>query len=217
LMVVQIREKTEMQKFVSSSTMELIANGQEAKLGGTRQPITAMFTDIRGFTSFTEKHSPEEVVEILNLYLDLQTKIISSHRGVVDKFLGDGIMSVFKGKEQTHNAVAAAIRIQAEVAKMNQWRMTWKNNMLEVGIGITAGDAVLGSIGSQDRMDYTAIGDTVNLASRICGLAAPGEILVTKEVAEKVHRSHKAQSEGNITIRGKLKQVPVYRIPYEIA
>ncbi len=215
LMVVQIREKTEMQKFVSSSTMEMIAAGNEVKLGGTRQPITAMFTDIRGFTSFSEKHAPEAIVEILNLYLDLQTQIISNHHGVVDKFLGDGIMSVFTGEKQTHHAVAAAIHIQSELAKMNQRRKTWKDNVLEVGIGITAGDAVLGSIGSQDRMDYTAIGDTVNLASRICGAAAPGQILVTEEVVEKLDRSYKPQSEGKLPIKGKQNQVAVYKIPYQ--
>jgi class 3 adenylate cyclase len=217
LMVVQIREKTEMQKFVSSSTMEMIEAGEEAKLGGTRQPITAMFTDIRGFTSFSEKHSPEAVVEILNLYLDVQTQIISNHRGVIDKFLGDGIMSVFTGEKQTHNAVAAAIHIQSELAKMNQRRKTWKDNVLEVGIGISAGDAVLGSIGSQDRMDYTAIGDTVNLASRICGVAAAGQIMVTEEVVQKLDKSYKPQSEGKLPIKGKQNQVPVYRIPYQIA
>lgn len=212
-MVVQIREKTEMQKFVSKSTMEMIALGHEVKLGGSRSPITAMFTDIRGFTAFSEKHSPEEVIEILNLYLDVQTRIIENHKGIVDKFLGDGIMSVFTGEKQTENAVEAAVHIQRELMKMNHRRKSWKDNVLEVGIGVSAGDAVLGSIGSQDRMDYTAIGDTVNLASRVCGIAAPGEIIVTEEVANKLDGKYEVRSEGKIPIKGKQHEVPVFKIP----
>ncbi|HEY6952577.1 MAG TPA: adenylate/guanylate cyclase domain-containing protein [Bacteroidota bacterium] len=215
LMVLQIREKTEMQKFVSKSTMEIIAGGHEATLGGVRQPITAMFTDIRGFTSFSEKHSPEEVIEILNLYLDVQTQIIQNHNGVVDKFLGDGIMSVFTGEHQTENAIEAAIHIQRELTKMNHRRKSWKDKVLEVGIGISAGDAVLGSIGSMDRMDYTAIGDTVNLASRVCGVAAPGQIMVTEGIVQSIDGRYKPRSEGNFPIKGKEHQVPLYQIPYQ--
>jgi class 3 adenylate cyclase len=215
LMVVQIREKTEMQKFVSKSTMEMIATGEEAKLGGLRKPVTALFTDIRGFTSFSEKHSPEEVIEMLNLYLDVQTQIIQNHDGVVDKFLGDGIMSVFTGEDQTQHAIEAAIHIQRELAKMNQRRRSWKDIVLEVGIGIAAGEVVLGSIGSHDRMDYTAIGDTVNLASRLCGIAGASEIVVTEEVVGLLGDKFRARSEGKLAIKGKQHQVPVYKIPYQ--
>ena len=214
LMVIQIREKTEMQKFVSKSTMEMIATGHEVKLGGSRSPVTAMFTDIRGFTSFSEKRSPEEVIEVLNLYLDLQTQIIANHKGVVDKFLGDGIMSIFTGENRTENAIEAAVHIQTELGKMNKRRKTWKDSVLEVGIGISSGDVVLGSIGSQDRMDFTAIGDTINLASRICGIATAGQIMVTKDVIEGINGNYKPQSEGNLPIKGKQNQVAVYRIPY---
>lgn len=215
LMVVQIREKTEMQKFVSKSTMEMIATGEEAKLGGLRKPVTAMFTDIRGFTSFSENHSPEEVIEILNLYLDVQTQIIHSHEGVVDKFLGDGIMSVFSGENQTQHAIEAAIHIQRELTEMNQMRRSLSHTVLEVAIGISAGDVVLGSIGSHDRMDYTAIGDTVNLASRMCGVAGANEIVVTKEVVGLLGNTYRARSEGKLAIKGKQREVAVYTIPYQ--
>jgi adenylate cyclase len=203
-----------MQKFVSKSTMEMIATGEEAKLGGSRRPITAMFTDVRGFTSFSEKHSPEEVIETLNLYLDVQTQIIDNHNGVVDKFLGDGIMSVFSGENRTEDAIEAAIHIQRELRKMNARRKSWKDTILEVGIGISCGDAVLGSIGSQDRMDFTAIGDTVNLASRICGLAGAGEIMVTEQVVEQLKGKFEPRSEGKFSIKGKQNQVPVFKIPF---
>lgn len=217
LMVVQIREKVEMQKFVSRSTMEMIATSGEAKLGGARKTIIAMFTDIRNFTTFSEKRWPEEVVETLNHYLDVQTRIIHNHSGVVDKFLGDGIMSVFSGDRMALNAVEAAVDIQRTVAQLNAQRKEAEEALLHVGIGIASGVAVLGSIGSRDRMDYTAIGDTVNLASRLCSIAGPAEIFVTEDVVKRIKKDYAVVSEGHLPIRGKRNQVPVFRVPYRLS
>ena len=217
LMVLQIRQKTEMQKFVSRSTMDMLSGGNEATLGGSRKMIVAMFTDIRNFTSYSEKHWPEEVVDTLNHYLDLQTRVIHAHGGVVDKFLGDGIMSVFTGTLMAQNAIEAAIDIQKEVSELNGGRKKSGEICLQVGVGISAGVAVLGSIGSKDRMDHTAIGDTVNLASRLCGLAGPAEIYVTDDVVKRIKNAFPAKSEGTLAIKGKQQQVPVYRITYALA
>jgi len=217
LMVVQIREKVEMQKFVSRSTMEMIATSGEAKLGGTRKTIIAMFTDIRNFTTYSEKRWPEEVLETLNYYLDLQTRIIDDHSGVVDKFLGDGIMSVFTGERMALNAVEAAVDIQRTVARLNAQRKEADQTVLHVGVGIARGVAVLGSIGSRDRMDYTAIGDTVNLASRLCSIAGPEEILVTEDIVKRIKRDYKILSEGQLPIKGKRNQVPVFKVPYSVS
>ncbi len=212
LMVIQIREKVEMQKFVSKSTVEMISTGKEMTLGGTRSHICAMFTDIRGFTSFAENKSPEEVVETLNHYLDLQTRVIHEHGGVVDKFLGDGIMAIFRGDLMTRNAIEASIHIQKEVAILNNKRKKLKENILNVGVGIASGIVVLGSVGSHDRMDFTAIGDTVNLSSRLCGIAGPTEIIVTDEIAFQMKKLFPSVSQGNIFLKGKKQEVPVYRI-----
>ena len=217
LMVVQIREKVEMQKFVSRSTMEMIATSGEAKLGGARKTIIAMFTDIRNFTTFSEKRWPEEVVETLNYYLDLQTRIIHEHSGVVDKFLGDGIMSVFTGERMALNAVEAAVDIQRTVAQLNAQRKQAGEALLHVGIGIASGVAVLGSIGSRDRMDYTAIGDTVNLASRLCSIAGPAEIFVTEDIVRRIKKDYSVLSEGQLPIKGKRNQVPVFKVPYSLS
>ncbi|MDP1676495.1 MAG: adenylate/guanylate cyclase domain-containing protein [Bacteroidota bacterium] len=215
-MVVQIREKVEMQKFVSKSTVEMISTGKEMTLGGTRSLICAMFTDIRGFTSFSENKSPEEVVETLNHYLDLQTRVIHEHGGVVDKFLGDGIMSIFRGERMTSNAIEASIHIQKEVALLNIKRKKQKENVLNVGVGIASGIAVLGSVGSHDRMDFTAIGDTVNLSSRLCGIAGPMEIIVTDEIALEIKKLFPSVSQGNIPIKGKKQEVAVHKINYTL-
>ncbi len=212
LMVVQIRQKIEMQKFVSRSTVEMIAKRESATLGGERKEIAVLFTDVRNFTSYAEKHSPEEVVETLNEYLNLQTRVIDEHHGVVDKFIGDGVMSVFAGEHMVEHAVAAALRIQDRIATMNEHRRKQGSDVLQVGAGIAAGVAILGSIGSQNRMDFTAIGDTVNLASRLCGLAGPSEVLLTAEVAGRVRHEHRVRSGGKMSIKGKQDQVEIYRL-----
>jgi adenylate cyclase len=215
-MVLQIREKVEMQKFVSKTTVEMISSGKELTLGGSRSDVCAMFTDIRGFTSFSENHSPEEVVETLNYYLDLQTRVIHEHSGVVDKFLGDGIMAIFRNERMILNAIEASIHIQKEIASLNTLRREQNEVVLNVGVGLATGVAVLGSIGSYDRMDFTAIGDTINLSSRLCGIAGPMEIYVTDEIARSIKETFASVSKGNLPIKGKKQDVPVYKIFYEL-
>lgn len=215
-MVVQIREKVEMQKFVSKSTVEMISGGKQLGLGGLRINICSMFTDVRGFTSFSENHSPEEVVETLNHYLDLQTRIIHEHGGVVDKFLGDGVMAIFKKESMISDAVEASVHIQKEIALLNNRREEEEEELLNVGVGIASGIAVMGSIGSHDRMDFTAIGDTVNLSSRLCRMAGSKEIVVTDEIAHTVKNCYSSISQGNLPIKGKKADVLVYKISYNL-
>lgn len=215
-MVVQIREKVEMQKFVSKSTMEMISSGKQATLGGSRNVICAVFTDVRGFTAFSESRSPEEVVDTLNHYLDIQTQIIQSHGGIVDKFMGDGIMAIFSGDNMITNAIEASIHIQKELSLLNNQRKKQRENVLDVGVGLASGIAVLGSVGSHDRMDFTAIGDTINLASRLCRMAGPKEILTTDAVANKVRKSFPSISRGNLPIKGKKQGVHAYKITYKL-
>ena len=216
LMVIQIREKTEMQKFVSRAAVKMLSEGKEAKLGGTRRVVTVMFTDIRNFTMVSENQWPEEVVVTLNLYLDLQTKIIHNQGGVVDKFIGDGIMSIFTGNDMVKNAATAAVMIQQEATKLNRERKKNKEIVLEIGIGIATGVAVMGSIGASDRMDYTAIGDTVNLAARLCSAAAANEILATENVVSRLNGLFQSRSAGKIPIKGKQEKVAVYQVPYSV-
>jgi class 3 adenylate cyclase len=213
-MVHQIREKTEMQKFVSRSTARMIAEGKEATLGGARQVITVVFTDIRDFTSVAESKWPEEVVITLNHYLDLQTKLLHQHGGVVDKFIGDGIMSIFSGRDMAIHAVEAALDIQRTIARVNESLKKKGETTLEVGIGISSGPAVLGTIGSQDRMDYTAIGDTVNIAARLCGAATAGEVLVSEPVTVRLNSKYPVQSAGKMSLKGKHEPINVFQVVY---
>ncbi len=213
-MVQQLREKTEMQKYLSRSAVEMLSEEHTATLGGTRKTVTVMFTDIRDFTGASETLSPEEVVDTLNQYLDLQTRIIHSFNGVVDKFLGDGIMSIFSQQDMTYDAVSAAYRIQEEIVVLNNQRHEKSETTFKVGIGIATGSTFLGSIGSRDRMDYTAIGDTVNLASRLCSVAGANEIIVTEDVVEGLNGRFPLKPEGKVSIKGKQSQVSVYQVVF---
>ncbi|MFQ5797985.1 MAG: adenylate/guanylate cyclase domain-containing protein [Bacteroidota bacterium] len=216
-MVHQIREKTEMEKFVSRSTLRMLSEGKLPTLGGTRRVISVLFTDIRDFTAITETLWPEEVVVSLNHYLDLQTRVIDEHHGVVDKFMGDGIMSIFEGEDMAYRAVSAAICIQEEIARMNKERQEKNEVVLAVGIGIANGRAVLGNIGSRDRMDFTAIGDPVNLASRLCRAAGAFGILVSHDVVTRLNGRFSVKPEQKVVIKGKRGRVSVYQVPLTLS
>ena len=217
-MVLQIREKTEMEKFVSRSTLRMLSEHPElATLGGTRKVITVLFSDIRDFTAVSESLWPEEVVESLNHYLDLQTRIIHEHHGMVDKFMGDGIMSIFEGEEMAVHAVTAALCVQEQITQLNEERQAKNEVVLVVGMGIATGRAVLGSIGSRDRMDYTAIGDPVNLASRLCRAAGPFEILITHDVVARLNGKFAVRPERKVVIKGKRTRVSVYQVPLTLS
>jgi class 3 adenylate cyclase len=214
LMVAQMREKTLMQKYVSQATMEMIAEKKEATLGGTRRVVTAMFTDIRNFSALTEERWPEEVVETLNEYLTLQTPIIHDHGGMVDKYIGDGIMCLFSGPQMVDNAVKAAIEIQRAFNVFNADRKKKNAVILTVGIGIATGRAVIGSVGSPDRMDHTAIGDTINFAARLCNTADSFQIFINEVAKARLNSSFRVVEGGALPIKGRQIKIPYYQVTY---
>jgi class 3 adenylate cyclase len=215
-MVKQLRKKHTMQKFLSEMTVEMIdekdSEGAAAVLGGKREEVTLFFSDIRGFTSMSEKLEPEKVIEIVNVYLDLQTTVIRTYGGYVDKFLGDGIMAIFRGDRMADRAIAAALDVQSGILDLNQQRAEANTPNPAVGIGINVGTAVLGNIGSRDRMDYTAIGDVVNLASRLCSVAEGYGILVSESVIGKLEYKYAMKAMQTIKVKGKEKPVDVYAV-----
>ena len=142
-----------------------------------------LFSDIRGYTAFSEANPPEVVVEMLNSYLDAQTTIIEAHGGDVDKFIGDEVVALFHGADMERNAVAAGLAIQRGLADLLEAHPEWN---LHVGVGIAAGEVVMGAIGARDRLDFTALGGTVNLASRLCDAAPPDGIIVAGPVRDSL-------------------------------
>lgn len=214
--IVHLREKLQMQKFVSDSTISMIKehsqNGDIA-LGGKRENLVFLFSDIRGFTSMSERLLPEAVVKILNKYLDLQAQIIKRNHGDIDKFVGDEVMAVFDGPDKIDNALTAAIEIIGAIRKLNNLRMEKKLHTIEVGIGINVGDVVRGRMGSRDRMDNTSIGDAVNLSARLCSHAEGSTIIVTKRtLANATRGKFLGKKLEPIRVKGKVKPVEIYLI-----
>ncbi|MCH8279843.1 MAG: CHASE2 domain-containing protein [Chloroflexi bacterium] len=196
----------------------MLKNPVEAQLGGRRAELTVLFSDIRGFTTLSEKLEPEQVVSLLNEYLTAMTDIIFRHGGTVDKFEGDAIL-VFFGAPQYHEdhaerAVNTALAMQERLADFEEKWMELTQSSLNIGIGIHSGDVMVGNIGSQRRMEYTVIGDTVNLASRLQDLTKvyDASILISDSTHHRVSHMCQAQSLGSVEIRGRQQPVNIYQV-----
>jgi class 3 adenylate cyclase len=190
-MVQELRRKEMMQKFISSSTIDMIEKDDQRhlRLGGQHRTVTLLFSDIRNFTAICEDKPPHQVVAIANFYLNLQAGIIKHRGGDIDKFVGDEIMALFSGSDSIDQAVNAAIDIQRTIKQENIRRKRRGLTIVEVGIGINHGEVVVGNIGSYDRMDFTAMGSVVNLASKLCARARPSEILIEQETYQRLGSS----------------------------
>ena len=210
-MIKGLQERLHLTKFVSDEAVSAVkqAGLGGLDLGGERKEVTIMETDIRGFTSISENMEPEEVVSLLNTYLDKQTEVIQSYGGDIDKFIGDAVLAVFTGEEMADNAVQCAIKIQKEINTLNQ--SLGKNTM--IGIGIDTGPLVMGAMGSKDRMDFTVIGDHVNTSSRLCDAALPGEVIIS-ENTEKLLKGENYQLKqlDPIQVKGKEKPIKIYKV-----
>jgi adenylate cyclase len=211
-MVVGLNERFHLQKFVSGGTMLAIRDSAgEIRLGGQRRRATMLFSDIRGYTAFSERVDPEVVVEMLNLYFQHQAEIVQHHGGDVDKYVGDQLLAVFQGENMVGDAVRAAIRIQEQTAELSREHPEWD---LSLGIGINVGDVVMGAMGSTDRMDYTVLGDNVNLAARLCSHAGAGRILLSESARDAVEGCPEFTTSTlpPIAVKGKRAPVPVFEV-----
>ena len=211
-MVVGLNERFHLQKFVSGGTMLAIRDSAGGiRLGGQRRRATMLFSDIRGYTAFSERVDPEVVVEMLNLYFQHQAEIVQSHGGDVDKYVGDQLLAVFQGEDMVGDAVRAAIRIQEQTAELSREHPEWG---LALGIGINVGDVVMGAMGSTDRMDYTVLGDNVNLAARLCSHAGAGRILLSECAREAVEgcADFTTSTLTPLAVKGKRAPVPVFEV-----
>lgn len=195
-------------KYISSEiAAELLKNPKRAA-EGEEKILTVMFTDIRGFTGISEKMKPKELVKMLNKYLGAMTEIIIANKGVVDKYIGDAIMAFWNApveeKDHAKLAVKAASEMQKKVSELN------KNAKQEVhvGIGISTGYAVVGSTGTEHRLEYTALGDSVNVASRLCSNAKADEILVSEDTFKLA--KVEAKRSDRIKVKGREEAVKVY-------
>jgi len=208
-------------KFHGSSITENLLS-QEISVGGTRKDVTVFFSDIRGFTKFSEGHSPEEVVSMLNEYFEVMVKIINDHGGVVDKFIGDAIMAVWgvptPGSHDTENALKACLKMRHALHELNQSRLQRGLTEIHIGMGLHAGAAISGTIGSEQRMEFTVIGDTVNVTSRIESATKNFEVdlLISDEVFRRLEaeqdKKFKFDLAGDIKVKGKSLPLTLYKV-----
>lgn len=188
------------------------------KLGGRRTEVTILMTDIRNFTTISEQLNPWEVVNLLNAYFPRLINVIFRHQGMVDKFIGDAILAVFGVPEPRPDdalrAVRAALEIRRELRAINRERARKRQRTIEMGIGITSGTVISGNIGSERRMDYTVIGDSVNLAARLEGLTKQVQrrILVNERVQAAIGNGIPCEALGLFEIKGKREKVPVFAV-----
>jgi adenylate cyclase len=212
-MIVQINERFQLAKFVSGGTIAAIqkSDAEGIKLGGERREVAMLFADIRGYTSFAESRDPHLVVEILNYYFQKITDQVSANHGDIDKFVGDQIMALFVGDNMAENAAACALDIQDVMIALIDEHPEWE---LNIGIGVDMGEVVMGAMGSKERMDYTVLGDHVNLAARLCSYAAPRQTIVSETVGDRLKNSKafRLESLPPIEVKGKTGALKVYAV-----
>lgn len=205
-------------KYVAPEVVDEISKKGDfhIKLGGENRDVAVLFVDIRGFTTMSEVLEPEQVVEILNQYLNLTTNAIFKNRGTLDKFVGDATMAVFNSPfdldDYEFRAVCAAMDIVAGGAALEDKLMKEFGRSVGFGVGVNCGPAVVGNVGCEFRMDFTAIGDTVNTAARLEANAKKGQVLISDVLYERVKDRVEVEEVGEIPLKGKSKGVFVYSV-----
>jgi class 3 adenylate cyclase len=215
--VEQLERTNQLKRYLSPRVAELLVS-ERAEVGTRirRRELSMLFTDVRGFTSLTEDVEPEDLVELLNAFLTEITQAVFDEGGTPDKYLGDGLMAFFGDPipyaDHADRAVRAALPMRERLTRVQQRWFTLGQRPLSIGVGIASGFVTVGAIGSPERLEYTVIGNNVNLAARLVGVAEPGEILCNARTAASVERWALVRERGPATIRGRARPVNVFEI-----
>jgi adenylate cyclase len=206
-------------RFLPAGVVERVMAG-EIKLGGVSQEVTTLFADIRGFTPMSERASPEVVVEILNEHFSIMTDAVVQYGGTLDKYIGDSVMALFGAPTNNPDvdpvhAVEAAILMQRGMTMVNEKLLARRLPTIRIGIGINTGRVIVGEIGSEKQMNYTAIGDAVNLAARLESNAAPGQILVGESTASHLKGTFRLHALPALKVKGKAEPQPVFEVAWQ--
>jgi adenylate cyclase len=195
---------------------ELLKSPHRIRLGGARQKVSVLFSDISGFTRLLSVVEPERVIQVLNEYLTEMTNIIFENGGMVDKYVGDAIIGIFgapyTAPDDSLRAVRTALNMQE---RLRQLQSKWKQNFGEVitaRIAVNTGEVILGNIGSPKRMDYTAIGDPVNIASRLQAIADVGSVVISKATYDENRFAIEALDLGKVELKGKEEPIDVFEV-----
>ena len=210
--------RSNFQRYFAPDLADAIAGQEEAvKLGGQKRPVVVFFSDIRGFTSMSEKMLPDEIATLLTEYFTEMVEIVFEHHGTLDKFMGDAIMALWGApishEDDADRAMRAAIDMMKTLEDLNaKWLREGREQLVEIGIGINFGEVFAGNIGSDRRLEYTVIGDAVNVASRLCSKAGPGEIMISEPLLAVLKTPPEVEALDAIELKGKAKAVRVYRV-----
>jgi adenylate cyclase len=197
---------------------QLMANPDQAELGGKRREMTVLFSDIRGFTTVTERGDPEELVSQLNEYFSRMVEIVFRNKGTVDKFVGDMVMALFSAPldDPAHadNAVQAAVEMVKELGELNRGWLAKGMTQLDLGIGVNSGDMIAGNIGSSSIMSYTVIGDNVNLGARLESLNKDYKtrIIISEATRARLTGDYTTRPLGDVVVKGKSKAVQIFEV-----
>ena len=217
----EIEKVGRLKRFLAPQLAEMIVStGDEGILESHRRDIVVVFCDLRGYTAFAETGEPEEVWAVLREFHAAVGPLVTRFEGTLDHFSGDGLMVYFNDPlpcpDPADRAVRMAVEMRAAVGElMSGWRR--RGFDLGLGIGVAQGYATLGQIGFEERVDYTAIGTVTNLATRLCGEARDGQILLSKRVATAVEATVTLEEIGNLALKGLSQAVAVYNVPGEVS
>jgi adenylate cyclase len=209
--------RSRLERYFAPQVAARIAERRSApRPGGERLPVTVLFSDVRGFVGLAESSAPEAVAAHLSEYFDAMVEIVFAQGGTLDKFIGDALLAVWgapePGPDDPARAVAAALAMRRKLHELNpQWRGEGKP-ALSAGMGLHAGEVFAGMIGSARRLEYTVIGDVVNVASRLCDAAAPGEILITSAVQAALSPEISVVRRGDLALSGRAEPIPIWRV-----
>jgi adenylate cyclase len=211
----EAKTRAQFQRLLSPNLVDQIVQGKlQLEKGGALSEITLLFSDIRGFTSMSESRAPQDIVRMLNEYFELMVDVIFKYEGTLDKFVGDEIIALFGAPVSMRNAELKAVECALDMMKVlsefNRTRLSEGLHEIKIGIGINTGTVVTGAIGSSRALQYTAIGDPVNTASRLCSVAQPGQIILSEATYRKVQGEIAAIPLPPVRVKGKADELRVY-------
>jgi adenylate cyclase len=212
-----IEQRSNFKRYFAPHVAERIASSVGAtRLGGEKRTVVVLFSDIRGFTTLAENMQADDMASLLTEYFTEMVECVFDHEGTLDKFVGDSVMAQWgapiQSEKDADKAIAAAVDMMKRLDKLNEkWKAEGRPT-LDHGIGINTGEAFAGNIGSERRLEFTVIGDTVNTASRICSAAGPGDILISEDMKKAISRKTKLKEIPPLELKNKSQPVKVYKV-----
>jgi adenylate cyclase len=213
----EAKTRAQFQRLLSPNLVEQVVSGQlQLEKGGELREVTILYADIRGFTAMSESRPPPEIVAMLNEYFEVMVEVLFRMNGTLDKYIGDEIMALFGAPLAMPNAplsaVQCAVEMQRVLAEFNRTRRAENLDPIKIGIGINTGPVVTGAIGSSRTLQYTAIGDPVNVASRLCNLAKAGDIIVAETTMRNLRDEFEAITLPPVKVKGRNEELRIFNV-----